>query len=111
MIVIESNVYPEMKHTPLWQAQEQILLRTLSEARNAKPADGALAILILASLADTESILDDFATSRCGRGLGGRSETADELHLSERARGAGGESANGARHLLADGLHCDGLKW
>lgn len=108
---MDPNKFPETKHSPLRQAQEQIFLRSLSEARNAEPADSALAVLILASLADTESVLDDFATGRCGCGLGGRSEATDELHLRKRARGAGGESANSARHLLADGLHCDGTMW
>ena len=41
-IHLNCNVY----HSPLRQAQEQVLLCTLREARNPEPADSPVAILI-----------------------------------------------------------------
>jgi hypothetical protein len=55
---------PAVHHSPLRQAQEQVLLRALREACNLEPADTPVAILVFRSSADTERISDHIAASR-----------------------------------------------
>ena len=94
-------------HSPLWQAQEQVLLWTLREARNSEPADAPVAVLIFRSSADTDSVFDHIATGRGGVDCGRVCESADELHLRKRSGGGGGECASsGAREGGAEGEHC-----
>jgi hypothetical protein len=84
--------------SPLRQAQEQVLLRTLREARNLEPADTPVTILVFRASADTKRISDHIAASR-GRVDGGSlCQSADELHLRERSGSGGREGASaGAR--------------
>ena len=101
-IPLSCNVY----HSPLRQAQEQVLLCTLREARNPEPADSPVAILIFRASADTNGVFDNIATGR-GRVDGGSvGQAADKLHLCERAGSGGREGAGaGAREGGAEGEH------
>jgi hypothetical protein len=93
---------PAVHHSPLRQAQEQVLLRALREARNLEPADTPVAVLVFRASADTERISDHIAASR-GRVDGGSlCQSADELHLCERSGSGGREGASaGARESRA----------
>jgi hypothetical protein len=85
---------------PFGQAQEQIAARTLCETGNLEPTGLSLAILVLGTSLDTNSVLDQLATSGCGSELGGIGKTTDELHTGQLVDGRGGkgaEAVGGAR--------------
>ena len=107
-IHLNCNVY----HSPLRQAQEQVLLCTLREARNPEPADSPVAILIFRASADTNGVFDHIATGRGRVDCRGVRESTDELHLRERSGSGGGECASaGAREGGAEGEHCERGFW
>jgi hypothetical protein len=85
---------PAVYHSPLGQAQEQVLLRALREACNLEPTNTPVAVLVFRSSADTERISDHIAASR-GRVDGGSlCQSADKLHLGERSGSGGREGAS-----------------
>ena len=107
-IPLNCNVY----HSPLRQAQEQVLLCTLREARNPEPADSPVAILIFRASADTNGVFDHIATGRGRVDCRGVRESTDELHLRERSGSGGGECASaGARESGAEGEYCECGFW
>jgi hypothetical protein len=94
-------------HSPLRQAQEQVLLCTLREARNPEPADGPVAVLVFRAGADADSVFDHIAAGGGRVDCGCVCESADELHLRKRSGSGGGECASaGARESGAEGEHC-----
>jgi hypothetical protein len=108
-----SNAFPPSfliatcNHSPLRQAQEQVPLWTLREARNSEPAHAPVAILIFRAGADADGVFDHIATGGGGVECGCVCESADELHLRERSGSGGGECAGaGAREGGAEGEHC-----
>jgi hypothetical protein len=107
-ISLNCNVY----HLPLRQAQEQVLLCALREARNPEPADSSVAVLIFRASADANSVFDHIATGRSRVDCRGVRESADKLHLRKRSGSGGGECASaGARQSGAEGEHCESCVW
>jgi hypothetical protein len=107
-IPLNFNAY----HSPLRQAQEQILLWALREARNPEPADTSVAVLIFRASADTNGVFDNIATGRGRVDCRGVRESADKLHLRKRSGSGGGECASaGARESGAEGEHCESCVW
>ena len=94
-------------HSPFRQAEQQVSLRTILEARNLEPANTSLTILISWTLANANCVLHDFATSRSRNEFWNIGQTANELHLRKRSGGRRRECARSARDLESQGLHFD----
>jgi hypothetical protein len=95
--------------SPLGQAQEQVSARTVCETGDSEPTGRSLAVLILGTTLDTDSVPHHLAAGGCGSELGLVGETADELHAGQRVDGRGREGASaieGARKGTS-GEHVD----
>lgn len=100
------------KNTPLGQAQQKVLSRALSKARNAEPA--RLAVILGPAVA-SDCVLEDIAAAAGRLQLRSVGEVANDGDAGEGARRGGAECAGGddggggaaeeeRRHVGGDGV-------